>query len=181
MFKSCVSKIELPSSANNIPLTLLDVRDSQLTNLDLEEQNLLTSLDLTNCTKLNTLRISNCAKITSLSLDKTQENIKTVDIGSDTFESFNCIENNSITTVSIDSSKLKRVNIIKCPKLTSLSISGKSLKYLNLEGCTGLDYIHISDPSDSIDFLHLNNTNIAGLQYNNGNFTRGIIDLSVFS
>lgn len=181
LFKSCVSKIELPSSANNIPLTLLDVRDSQLTNLDLEEQNLLTSLDLTNCTKLNTLRISNCAKITSLSLDETQENIKTVNIGSDTFESFDCIENNSITTVSIDSSKLKRVNIIKCPKLTSLSISGTSLKYLNLEGCTGLDYIHISDPSDSIDFLHLNNTNIAGLQYNNGNFSRGIIDLSVFS
>lgn len=180
LFNSCVSKIELPSSANNIPLTLLDVRNSQLTELQLEQQNLLTNLDLTNCTKLTTLQISNCAKITSISLDNTQENIKEVTIASNTFETFDCVSNNSITTISIDSSKLRRVHITNCSKLTSLSISGNNLEYLNLSGCTGLDYINITNPNSSIQQLVLNNTNISAIRYNNGDFTKGTIDLSVF-
>lgn len=181
LYNSCVSKIQLPEGNNSIPLLFLDIRYSQLTSLDLSYQNLLTSLDLTGCNKLASLSISNCSNLTSLSLNATQSNLKTVNISSDTFQSFSCTNNDSILSVEISSSNLRTVNLTGCSKLQSLTVSGDKLDSLILQGCESLVELNITNPRTSIGTLNLSKTSLTHIKYNNVASDTTILDLSQYA
>lgn len=175
LYNSCVTKIILPTGDANIPLLELDLRNSQIGNLDLEQQNLLSNLDLSGCSNLGTLKISNCALLTQLSLDKTQASLNTVSIQSAAFKIFNCVDNDSVTEISIASSNLESVKITNCKALKTLTLSGDSLTYLNLQGCSSLTTLNITNPQSSINTLNLKSTKLAAIQYNNQIGTENII------
>ena len=177
---SCVSRLLLPTGENSIPFLSLDIRNSQLQQLDLESQNLLTNLDLTGCVKISSISIKNCEKLTSLKIGTTQANLNTISISSSTFESIECIDNDSVTTIEIASSSLKSVNITNCRKLTTLTISGDILDSLILSGCASLTTINITNPQTSIGTLDFSNTNIKNIQYNGVSEDETIMDLSQF-
>lgn len=178
LYNSCVSRIELPEGSNSIPLLALDIRNSQITNLELQNQNLLSTIDLTGCNKLSSLSIGNCEKLTSLTLDTSQSSLNTVTINSDTFTTFNCIANEHVNSITINSEKLTSVTIKNCSRLSSLSITGKNLNTLVLEGCLALTDLNIVSPKDSIGTLNLSNTNLVYIKYNNQVSDINILDLS---
>lgn len=181
LYKSCVSKIQLPTGDNSIPLLFFDVRYSQLTSLELLYQNLLTSLDLTGCNKLSTLKISNCDNLTSISLDATQNNLNTVEISSDALESFSCINNLSVEYVTISSTKLKTVNLTGCNKLKSLTISGTNLNSLILSGCRSLTELNITNPNTTITTLNLSQTGLTHIKFNGETSDENVLDLSQYT
>lgn len=177
LYNSCVTNINLPQGDQSIPLLLLDIRNSQLTSLNLQGQNLLTSLDLTGCNKLTELIIGNCSKLTSLTLNASQSNLKKVKIDSDTFQVFSCTNNDSIQSVEINSSNLAEVNLTGCSKLTEVSISGNSLDSLILEGCESLDDLNITNPKSSISTLNLKKTKVTYIKYNGVDGDTSVLDL----
>lgn len=181
LYKSCVSKIQLPTGDNSIPLLFFDVRYSQLTSLELLYQNLLTSLDLTGCNKLSDLKISNCNNLTNISLDATQNNLNTVQISSDALESFSCINNLSVKSIAISSTNLKTVDLTGCDKLTSLTISGNSLNSLILYGCKSLTELNITSPKTTITTLNLSKTGLTHIKFNGKTSNENILDLSQYT
>jgi uncharacterized protein YceK len=141
---------------------------------------LLTNLDLTGCVKISSISIKNCSKLTSLNIGTTQANLNTISISSSTFESIECIDNDSVTTIEIASSSLKSVNITNCRKLKTLTVAGDVLNSLVLSGCISLTTINITNPQTSIGTLDFSNTNIKNIQYNGVCEDETIMDLSQF-
>ena len=180
LYNSCVSNILLPTGDDNIPLLTLDIRNSQIQRLDLQEQNLLSTLDLTGCAKLSNLKICNCSLLTGLTLDTSQKSLKNIEISSATFKEFACKSNDSVTSITINSSALSTVNITDCKNLTSLSISGDALQTLNLEGCSKLTELNISNPGTSINTLNLKGTALTYIKYNGKAADTNLLDLSCF-
>lgn len=174
---SCVSQLSLPINPN-IPLRVLNIKGSQLTYLNLDNQNLINSLDLEGCNKLINLKITNCALLKTLKLNETQSNLTEIEIASDSFENFECISNKKVKNISITSTSLSQVVIKGCTNLESLTVSGNVLKHLELSECTKLNTLNITSPSDSIDVLHLDYTKLNTIQYNGTN--SNLMDLSRF-
>lgn len=181
LYKSCVRQIDLPSGTNSIPLLLLDIRYSQIINLDLQYQNLLTELNLDGCYLLETIKIGNCDKLTSLSLDGSQANLKSITIDSNTFKSLKCNNNKSLQYVTITSGNLASVDLTGCENLKSVSMSGNNLKNLVLNGCRSLTELNlVGNDIDSIDTLNLYGTNLTHIKYNNECADENLMDLGRF-
>ena len=166
----CISDIDIPS----IPLKTLNVYNSSLTNLNLDNQNYLTSIDLTGCTKLITINISECEQFESLDVSNLNN-----------LQEVNILNNNSITSVRIDNcNNLKKVTIQGNSKLTSITItncdgftgasSGSNyltitdnpvLTSVDLHGCSDLTTFTISQSNQvNIKTLQLYNTKVTYIQ-----------------
>lgn len=110
IFNSCVSQLTLPSTI----LEELNVKQSDITHLNIENQPLLDQIDVTGCNKLIGINIQNCVKITSLNFNDMTE-LTGVTIG-------NC---ENLTSISLTgNTKLQKIIISDCSKLTSISLNG---------------------------------------------------------
>lgn len=175
IYNSCVSSIQLPTNPN-IPLISMNIVQSQLTELELESQNLLENIDITGCSKLSTIRINNCEKLTRLNLNNTQSALNTVTISSSTFEAISCVNNTSVKSITItNSNNLKEVKITGCTKLTSVTIVGNKLNVLNLQNCNNLEeLIIVNGLPDTMSVFDLSNTKVTKLT----NTSTEILDVS---
>lgn len=175
---SCVTNILLPSGENSIPLLEFNITNSQLTRLDLEQQNLLTNIDLTGCSKLTEINITNCENLNTLTINETQSSLQKITINSETFTTLNC-KNKNVTSITINSSRLTSVNVQDCVKLKSLSINGTSLKVLNCSNCQDLTYLNIAGSFNSeITTFNLSNTSLSTIYYNAQNTDTSVLDVS---
>lgn len=165
----CVSDITIPS----IPLSTLNVYNSALTNLNLDNQNYISNIDLTGCTKLINITIKECELFEHLTvgnLNNLQEvsitnnpNITSIDISG-------C---NNLRKVTIqNNSNLTSIRITNCTGLTGTSSSNyltitdnRKLTSLELYGCLNLQTFTISTSNqENISILNLYNTSITYIQ-----------------
>ena len=110
IFNSCVSQLTLPSTI----LEELNVKQSDITHLNVKDQPLLDTIDTTGCNKLIGIDIQNCVKITNLSFNDMTE-LTGVTIG-------NC---ENLTSISLTgNTKLQKIIISDCNKLTSINLNG---------------------------------------------------------
>lgn len=182
LFQSCVTSISLPSNPN-IPLLSLNIKGSQLKQLNLESQSLIEELDLSGCNKLTSIDITNCSKLKRLELDNTQVSLTKVVIASDAFEEFVCKNNNNVSEITIQSINLKSIIINGCKNLKSLTISADALETLNLSDCTNLTTLNLTGIFDELStkILYLKNTALENVQYNSSVSDLNIMDLTKFT
>lgn len=144
IYNGCVSSIILPKT----PLVSLNVTNSTITELTLDQQALLKLLDVQGCNSLQKLEIINCEKLTGVNNIKNLNNLKNITIASCPEISNVVISNcSNLTNVEIKLEKATSIQITGCPKLTTLKISGSSstLKTLNVSNCTSLGNIAFDD------------------------------------
>lgn len=187
---SCVTSLVLSSS----PLSVLNVTDSDISNLTIENQPYLTDEDFNfkQCDRLRSLIIRNCRGL------KTSLEINSMNV-LDTLEVSNCAEVQSI--VATGNTQLALVTISNCGKLTSLNLDSCTNENLQISivGCPNLKTVILSglktkkpivittDTVKNIQTLDLKNSiGLDGfkfgetanvLQYNKEN----VLDLSAFS
>lgn len=188
---SCVSSLVLSSS----PLSVLNVSDSDISNLTIESQPYLTDEDFNfkQCDSLEKLYIRNCRGL------KTSLEVSTMNI-LNTLEVSNCAEiqsivasgNTQLTSVTISScSELTSLNlgkctnenlqisIIDCPKLKTVILSGlKTKKPIIMPAADMVKSIQTLDLENSVGldgFKFGETANV--LQYNQEN----VLDLSAFT
>ncbi len=177
---SCATEIVLPSGSNSIPLLEFDIRNSQIRNLTLDNQNLLTTVDLSGCQYLQSITINSCNNLQSLVLDSTLINLTSIEINSDNFAEISCTNNDTLISAYISSTGLTSVNFSKCANLTSLTISGNNLNSLDLSYCDKLTTVNIiGNTKDSIDFINLSDSAVKCIKYN-GVGDSNLLDLSCY-
>lgn len=187
---SCVTSLVLSSS----PLSVLNVTDSDISRLTIENQPYLTDegFNFKQCDRLGTLIIRNCRGL------KTSLEINSMNV-LNTLEVSNCAEVQSI--VATGNTQLTLVTISNCGKLTSLNLDDCTNENLQISivGCPNLKTVILSglktkkpiiittDTVKNIQTLDLRNSiGLDGfkfgetanvLQYNKEN----VLDLSAFS
>lgn len=187
---SCVTSLVLSSS----PLSVLNVTDSDISMLTIENQPYLTDEDFNfkQCNRLGKLYIKNCRGLKT-SLDISSMNVL------DTLEVSNCAEIQSI--VATGNTQLTSVTISSCDELTSLNLDSCTNENLQISiiGCPKLKTVILSglktkkpiiistDTVKNVQTLDLRNSiGLDGfkfgetanvLQYNKEN----VLDLSAFS
>lgn len=179
----CISDISIPS----IPLKKLNVYNSALTNLNLDNQNYIESVDLTGCTKLIKITIKECDKYQDLNvanLNNLQEvnivnnkNIRSITIHRCSNLQKVTIQNNAVLT---------EINITNCDKLVGTSGSNyltitdnKSLITINLENCTKLNKFTISN-SNQRNIRTLNLRNVPLKNISGDGVKENLLDLRAF-
>lgn len=128
----CISKIYLPA----VPLRELNIINSYIEELNLDNQNYLTYVDITGCTKINKVIINECSLYDRFTINDNQ-NLKEVVI----------TNNDSIREVRITNcNKVSKIIIQNCPKLNTIVITPKVItgETYGLTG-TGDSYLTLRD------------------------------------
>lgn len=166
----CVSDITIPS----IPLNVLNIYNSALTNLNLDNQNYIDDIDLTGCTKLITITIKECELFKELTVSNLNNLQEVVITNNPNITSVNISGCNNLKKVTIqNNSNLTLISITNCTSLTGSSSSSNyltitdnnKLTSLNLNGCLNLQTFTISTSNqENITTLNLYNTSLTYIQ-----------------
>lgn len=166
----CVSDITIPS----IPLSVLNVYNSALTNLNLDNQNYIDDIDLTGCTKLITISIKECELFKQLNVSNLNNLQEVIITNNPSISSINISGCNNLKKVTIqNNSNLTSIRISNCTGLTGASSSSnyltitdnKKLTSLSLDGCINLQTFTISTSNqENITTLNLYNTSTTYIQ-----------------
>lgn len=175
--QSCVTSITLP----NVPLSSFACNNSSIARLNLKSQNFLETVDLSNCNKLTSIVIQNCKNFKSLSISETEPNLSTISItGCDKFETFSCINNNSIKEITINCANLKTISISNCPNLAKLNLADSpKIESISIRNCQALDSIILTDIESYpyLTSLVLSYTNVSVIKYGTVVEKNGYLDL----
>lgn len=157
----CISDILLP----NVPLKYINIANSSIQNIKLNNQNLIEHLDLSGCYKLSTIEISECAIYDSFNIDGLQ-NVTEIKLSNNPMLREviinNCINLRKVSITNNDS--LTKIYINKCP---------------NIKGTSSDSYLTIMDNKNLIEIDLNNNGNleiISIINSNQANITK--LDLS---
>ncbi len=147
----CISNIKLPL----VPLKEINISNSYIKELELNNQNLITNIDLTGCIKLTKITVKECALY-------------------DKFEIDNLVNLTSITLTN--NPKLNTVKITNCPNLTSVVIENNaildSIEIHNCNNLTGLrsdNYLTIKDNTALTSINLKDNNNLEKVTIENCN------------
>lgn len=147
----CISNIKLPL----VPLKEINISNSYIKELELDNQNLITNIDLTGCIKLTKIIIKECALY-------------------DNFEIDNLVNLTSITLTN--NPKLKSIKITNCPNLISVVIENNTiLDNITINNCknlTGLrsdNYLAIKDNTALTSINLKDNSNLEKITIENSN------------
>lgn len=130
---SDVSTLILPDSS----LDYLNVTNSKISSLNVENQNKLTDISIEGCDNLVTFSMINCDKISGISISD-KISLRNVQIENNDAVSSITIDNcTSLTSINIGgNSNLSSITISNCEDLTEINIyDNTSLKYLSINNC----------------------------------------------
>lgn len=180
----CISNISLPS----VPLKVLSVYNSSLTELILDNQNYISNINLTGCTKLVTITIKECGKFEYLDVSNLV-NLQEINIVNNAVINRLVVNNcQNLSRVTIQNNKsLTNISITNCPKLNGgkldnyLTITDNSkLTTLNLSNNINLNTFAISNSNQS-NISTLNLTNCPVTYISGDDVDTSILDLSKFT
>lgn len=168
---SCITDVRFPIG---VSLRDFNVSGSNLTQLNLSNQNFIKNLDLTNCVELSSLTITNCENLNNLNINKSTSKLATIEVSSNGLKTV-VIDNNSVKNVTLISTKLSSITI-NSQSIESLTINSESLKELNVNNCVNLHTLQFGSVVSTIETLKLNSTKIKTLTAGSD-----ILDLSGFT
>lgn len=185
----CVSNIKIPF----IPLRELNITNSKLNKLILENQNYFTYVDITGCTTLNYIKIHNCALYDHFIIENNL-NIEEIILYNLPKLKYVIIRNcDNLKKISIQGCDiLESITIEECDGITGLNannnylsiISNHNLKSISLRLCKNLEKFTITDSNQtnitSLDFYNTKICKIDGDGVINKYNNKDIIDLSAF-
>ncbi len=136
---SCLTKVDFPT---DVALRDIEVNGSKLNELTLKEQSFIDNIDLTDCKNLTMLNITNCKNLKTIKVDSTNSSLTSVNISSDTFESFVASDVKNLTTVNISSLQLKSITITNCENLKTLNFNADNIANIYIKNCNSLECIN---------------------------------------
>ena len=158
----CISDILLP----NVPLKYINIANSSIQNIKLNNQNLLETIDLTGCYKLQTIEVSECAIYNSFNIDGLQ-NITEIKLSNNPALREIIINNcTNLKKISItNNTALTKIYITNCPNITGTSTDN----YLTIMDNPNLEEIDLShnDNLEIISVINSNQDNIFNLNLSN--------------
>ena len=146
---SCITALTFPK---NTSIRNFNIANSNIINLDINQQNFITELDLTNCAALQTLTITNCLNLNSIKIDRTNQSIQSIYVvGCPKLKTCTVTDNNSIKTISIQSPVLESIVVHDCNNLESVNVSISALKTLEIYDCNKFEKLNfiVSDKEES--------------------------------
>lgn len=147
----CISDILLP----NVPLKYINIANSSIQNIKLNNQNLIESLDLSGCYKLSTIEISECAIYDSFNIDGLQ-NVTEIKLSNNPSLREIIINNcTNLKKISItNNTTLTKIYITNCPNITGTSTDN----YLTIMDNTNLEEIDLNH-NDNLEIISVINSN----------------------
>ena len=146
---SCITALTFPK---NTSIRNFNIANSNIINLDINQQNFITELDLTNCAALQTLTITNCLNLNSIKIDRTNQSIQSIYVvGCPKLKTCTVTDNNSVKTISIQSPVLESIVVHDCNNLESVNVSISALKTLEIYDCNKFEKLNfiVSDKEES--------------------------------
>lgn len=139
---SCVTSLVLPK----VPLTYLNIRNSQIASFSLSDQPMLSTLSFDGCTNLTNVNINNCDGLTGLTFSgltmlrsttiRNCENLKTLQfIGDNNLTAITINGNNALTSITVDNCTNPNINIdidIESNTLESLTFNSILVEHIKL-------------------------------------------------
>lgn len=144
---SCITNVTFPT---DVSLRDINIVDSNLKTLTLENQGFISELDLSNCSLLSNLQINNCDNLKNIVVDNTNTSLQVVNISSDGLETFKATNNSVLTDISVTSSNLKSIYISNCPKLTTLNICVDNVSEIYINNCQSLETIGFNSQLEGV-------------------------------
>ncbi len=145
---------------------------SGLTNLDLRNNN-LTTLDISDQTNLNTLRINGNGNFNSI--DLSNQNLTTLAADNFMFNTINLSSHTNLVSLSITSSSLQSIVLPSNSNISTLFLFSNNLNTLDLNGQTNLNDIRIQfnnfTSQDITNMLSDLNASLFDGSFNYGNVT----------
>lgn len=180
----CISDITIP----NIPLKVLSVSNSSITNLNLDNQNYIENVDLSGCTKLLKITIKECSLYKYLNVSNLN-NLQEINIvNNKSIDSITVTNCNNLQKITIqNNAALKTISITRCTKLTGTTSSNyvtitdnTALTTINFSGCSKLSKLTISNSNQAnISSLNLSNTSVTCISGDEAD--ESLLDLSKFT
>lgn len=174
---TCISNIDIPA----VPLTDLQVNNSNITSLILTNQKYLKQVNLTGCNQLLTIQISGCDAYTDFSVSNLQNLKEVIILNCPSIKTINIQGCNNLTKVDIENcGTLQSIQINRCPSLTGNS----STNYITISECSSLQSLDLSNNQNltTLRITQSNQSNINTLLLNNtsiGYITGDNVDTSL--